>query len=60
MVVVLPDPFQEMGVWRNSIEIQQSAPPPRSRPEVKNGGSSVPEMVRQSSSRCETIQKEVS
>jgi len=42
--VVLPDPFQRMGTWRNSAETQ------RSGPEVKNGRSSAkddtPERLR--------------
>jgi len=57
MVVVLPDPFQGMGVWRNSTENQQSGHAPRSGLEVKNGSSAkdgVPERLR-----CETIQEEV-
>jgi len=39
VVVVLPDPFQGMGAWRNSTETQQSGHSPRSGPEVKNGRS---------------------
>jgi len=39
MVVVLPDPFQGMGAWKNSTETQQSSYAPRSEPEVKNGSS---------------------
>jgi len=35
MVVVLPDPFQEQGAWRNSTETQQSGHAPRSEPESK-------------------------
>jgi len=59
LVVVLPDPFREMGARRNSTEIQQSGHAPRSEPEVKNGRSSfkddAPERFR-----CGTIQEEVS
>jgi len=40
VVVVLPDPFQGMGVWRNSTETQQLGHAPRSGPVVKNGRSS--------------------
>jgi len=39
VVVVLPNPFREMGTWRNSTETQQSGHAPRSGPEVKNGRS---------------------
>jgi len=39
IVVVLPDPFRGMGVWRNSTGTQQSGHAPRSEPEVKNGRS---------------------
>jgi len=38
VVVVLPETFLEMGVWRNFAEIQQSGYIPKSRsgPEVKD------------------------
>jgi len=39
MVVLLPDPFREMGAWRNSTKTQQSGHAPRSGPVVKNGSS---------------------
>jgi len=59
VVVVLPDPFQGMGAWRNSTETQQSGHAPRPGPEVKNGRNSAkdgaPERLR-----CGTIQEEVS
>jgi len=35
--MVLPDPFREMGAWRNSTEIQQSSHALRYGPEIKNG-----------------------
>jgi len=40
VVVVLLDPFREMGAWKNSTETQQSGHAPWSGPEVKNGRSS--------------------
>jgi len=59
VVVVLPDPFRGIGVWRNSMETQQSGHASRSGPEVKNGSSSAkdgaPDRLR-----CGTIQEEVS
>jgi len=54
---VLPDPFREMGVWRNSTETLGHAP--RSGPEIKNGRSSAkdgaPERLR-----CGTVKEVVS
>jgi len=59
VMVVLPDPFQGMGAWKNSTETQHLGHAPRSGPEVKNGRSSAkdgtPERLR-----CGTIQEEVS
>jgi len=59
MMVVLPDPFREMGTWRNSSETQQSGHNPRSGPEVKNGRSGsedgAPERLG-----CGTVNEEVS
>jgi len=59
VVVVLPDPFRGMGVWRNSTETQQSGHAPRSGLEVKIGRSSAkdgaPERLR-----CGTVKEEVS
>jgi len=46
VVVVLPDPFQGMGAWRNSTETQQSVHAPRSGPEVKNGSGAEDESRR--------------
>jgi len=37
IIVVLPDPFREIGARRNSKEAQQSGHAPMSGPEVKNG-----------------------
>jgi len=34
VVVVLPDPFREMGAWKNSTDTQQSGHVPRSGPGV--------------------------
>jgi len=59
LVVVLPDLFRVMGVWKNSTETQQLGHAPRSGSEVKNGRISAkdgaPERLR-----CRTIQKEMS
>jgi len=38
--MVLPDPIQEKGKRRNSVEIQQSGGALRSGPEIKDGKSS--------------------
>jgi len=50
VVVVLPYSFREIGVWRNSMETQQSGHAPRSGAEVKNRRSSAkdgtPERLR--------------
>ena len=35
-VVVLPDPFREMGAQRDYAETQESGHPPKSGPEGKN------------------------
>jgi len=59
VVVVLPNPFQGMGAWRNSTETQQSSHTPRSGPEVKNGRSSAKDGAPEKLG-CGTIQEEVS
>jgi len=58
VVVMLPDPFRGMGVWRNSAETQQSGHAPRSGPEFKNGRSGA-ENVALERLGCGTV-KEVS
>jgi len=58
VVVVLPDPFQGMRQWRNSMEIQQLGHAPRSRPEVKIGRSSAKNGALERL-RYGTIQEEV-
>jgi len=59
LVVVLPNPFREMGAWRNSTETQQLGHAPRFGPKFKNGRSSAkdgaPERLR-----CETVKEEAS
>jgi len=55
LVVVLPDPFRRMGVWRNSTETQQSGHAPRSGPEVKNESSSAKDGAPERLG-CRTIQ----
>jgi len=35
LVVVLPDPFPRLRVWRNSTKTQQSGYAPRSEPDAK-------------------------
>jgi len=59
VVVVLLDPYQRMGAWKNSMEIQQLGHAPRSGPEVKNGRSAaedgMPERLE-----CGTVKEEVS
>jgi len=57
-VVVLPDPFQGMRAWRNSMETQQSGHTPRSGPEVKNKSSAKDGVLERLG--CGTIQEEVS
>jgi len=56
--VVLPDPFQELGALRNSMEIQQSGHSPRSRPEIKNGRSSAEDGASERLG-CGTVKEEV-
>jgi len=49
VVVVIPNPFQGIGAWRNSTKTQQSGHESRSGPEVKNGRSTkdgAPERLR--------------
>jgi len=55
-VVVLSDPFQGMGAWKNSTETQQSGHVPRSGPEVKNGRSNAKDGASERL-RCGTIQE---
>jgi len=43
LMVVLPDPFRGMGVWRNSTETQESGHASKSGAEAKNGRSSAKE-----------------
>jgi len=54
--ISVPNPFQGMGAWRNSMGTKQSGHIQRSGLEAKNGGRSVkdgaPERLR-----CGTIQK---
>jgi len=57
VVVVLPDPFRGMRMWRNSTETQQSGDFPRFGPEVKNGSSAKDGALERL--KCGTIQKEV-
>jgi len=45
VMVVLPDLFWGMGVWRNSMETQKSGHTQRYGPEVKNGKSGAKEGV---------------
>jgi len=59
VVVVLPDPFRRMGVWRNSTETQQSGCAPRSGPEVKNGRSGAEDGAPERLG-CGTVKEEVS
>jgi len=59
VVVVLPDSFRRMGVWRNSTETQQSGHALRSRPEVKNGRSSAKDSAPERLG-CGTVKEEVS
>jgi len=58
VVVVLPNPFREMGAWRNSTETQQSVHAPRSGPEVKNGRSSAEDGALERIG-CGTVKEEV-
>jgi len=58
MVVVLPDLFRGIGVWRNFSETKQWGHAQRPGPAVKNGSSAkngAPERLRSG-----IIQKEVS
>jgi len=57
-LVVLPDPFREMGARRNFTETQQLGYAPRFRLEIKNGRSSAKDGALERL-RCETIQNEV-
>jgi len=59
VMVVLPDPFREMGSWRNFTETQQSGYAVRSGPEVKNGRSSAEDGAPERQG-CETVKEEVS
>jgi len=59
VVVVLSDPFREMGAWRNSSETQQSDHSPRSGPEVKNGRSGAEDGAPERLG-CGTVKEEVS
>jgi len=59
VVVVLPNPFQGMGAWRNSTETQQSGHAPRFGPEIKNGRSGA-EDVAPERLGCGTVKEEVS
>jgi len=56
---VLPDPFREMGAWRNSTEIQQSGHAPRSESEVKNRRSGAEDGAPERLG-CGTVKEEVS
>jgi len=57
--LVQPDPFREMGAWRNSKKTQQSDHVPRFGPEVKNRRSSAKDGTPERLSYG-TIQEEVS
>jgi len=47
MVMLLPDPFREMGAWGNSAETQQSGHAPRFSSEIKlKVEEVVPKMAR--------------
>jgi len=59
VLVVLSDPFQGMGAWRNSTETQQSGHAPRTGPEVKNGRSGAEDGASERLG-CGTVMKEVS
>jgi len=58
MVVMLPDPFREMGAWKNSTETRQSGHALRFGPEVKM--EVVPKNGAPERLRCGTIQNEAS
>jgi len=59
VMVVLPDPFREMEMRRNSTETQQSGHAPKSGPEVKNGRSGAEDGAPERLG-CGTVKEKVS